>query len=106
MSAARDVIRVSEWLETRAPRPPAELSRRLQEIVGDAEAAESDLPSLMIEKAIIILEDVGDDRAAASDLLAADALITYAMEAAAETHADPGEFARECAARIAGVAGA
>ncbi len=75
------------------------------------EAALSEIPSQslsddLIAAATSILRGVayGDranDRAAALDLLAADALITYAIEAAAE---DPASFAAQTDAMISRVA--
>jgi hypothetical protein len=42
------------------------------------------LSASLLKLGLEVLANIGDDRAAAPDLLAADALITYAMEAAAE----------------------
>ena len=95
-------VRLSDWLDSRSPRPPAELSRRLAEIAGDTECESHDLPAVLIDKAERILARLGDDRSAAPDLLAADSLITYAMEAAAEG-GDVESIAAGAAARIAAV---
>ena len=54
-------------------------------MVGDSHATAGNLPTVLLEKALTVLARVGDDRSAAPDLLAADALITYAIEAAAES---------------------
>lgn len=96
-------VRLSDWLDSRSPRPPAELSRRLAEIAGDTECDPHDLPTELIGKAEGILAGIGDDRSAAADLLAADSLITYAMEAAAEAGGDVEWIAADAAARIAAV---
>lgn len=59
------------------------------------------MPAALMSHAVALLDSVGDDRAAATHLLAADALITYAMEAAAENNADFDAFASAAATRIA-----
>jgi hypothetical protein len=66
------------------PRPPEDLSHRIDQLIGDASCAVPELPTSLILQAKVVLSKVGSDRSAAIDLLAADALITYAMEAAAE----------------------
>lgn len=85
------------WLESRTPKPPDPLAKR---ILGAIDATYSSDPATIAERlsaaAVASLRDIGSDgaaaesRAAALDLLAADALITYALEAAAE---DCGTFA-------------
>lgn len=85
MSERGESIRLTDWLASRSPSPPRELSDRLKEIVGDASATVEELPYTLIRSGLEILTTVGEDRAAATDLLAADALITYAMEAAADS---------------------
>lgn len=95
-------MRLSDWLESRSPRPPSALSERLAEIAGDTECRPEELPSVLIDKAEGILAAIGDDRSAATDLLAADSLITYAMEAAAES-GDVESVAADAAARISAV---
>ncbi|MBX6363244.1 MAG: hypothetical protein IRZ00_05190 [Gemmatimonadetes bacterium] len=76
-----------EWLDTRTPPPPAELRARLADALEPAET----LPGALADGALVCLAAAlarGDDRAAALDLLSADALLTYALEAAAEAGAD------------------
>lgn len=78
-----DTIR---WLEERDPPPPFELQRRLVRAVERAPAGNT-VTDLLIYSAMASLSNamrIGDDRTAANDLLAADALLTYAVEAAAE----------------------
>lgn len=66
------------------PAPPPNLAERLVEIVGvealDAPASANVLLDLGVET----LRSALSDRDGALDLLAADALITYSMEAAAD----------------------
>jgi hypothetical protein len=81
---------VADWLAQLTPPPPPALHTRLQELLADAasrpaadvadvclEAGQRRLASLLAERAT--------DRASALDLLAVDALVSYAFEAAAET---------------------
>ncbi len=81
---------VDDWLSTRTPAPPAPLAARLREVLGARlsdrassahEAALSKAESLLSQ---LLLQDcAGRDRAL--DLLAVDAMVTYAFEAAAES---------------------
>lgn len=104
MPKAGEAIRLSEWIRTRVPAPPEALSQRLTEIVGDAVAAsKASLPESLIDRAAELLTHIGNDRSAATDLLAADALITYAMEAAAEYSLDVDAIAERAAITIATV---
>ena len=83
-SQARE-INVREWLASREPKPPAALGARLSEIAGTTKCATLPaLSAILVVFAGDLLRGLGDDRNAAGDLLAADALITYALEAAAE----------------------
>lgn len=102
MNEPGQFIRLSDWLDSRSPRPPAELAARLAELASGVTCAEDQIPNVLLEKAQRLLATVGTDRSAAADLLAADALITYAMEAAAETSEDLESFAGDAASRIAG----
>ena len=62
------------------------------------------LPESLIVRAEEMLTQSGNDRSSATDLLAADALITYAMEAAAEYDLDVESIAENVAIRLATVA--
>ena len=80
-----------DWLASRTPSPPPRLAARLVAAVPASESPHSnDIPGSLIAAAAAILEETvdqpGNERngTAALDLLAADALITYAVEAAAE----------------------
>ena len=75
------------WMEARRPRPPADLGARLRgELMRSG--AETDVVERLLVAAGAALEhslrQPGRVRAAAFDLLAADALVTYACEAALE----------------------
>jgi hypothetical protein len=95
------VQRLSDWLASRSPLPPEALAARLAEAAGDRTFSDSsDLAPLLVTTALTLLQDIGDNRAAATDLLAADALITYAMEAAADDCDHIEDFAADSMGRI------
>ena len=100
------MIHAGEWLASRTPAPPKELADRLSALIG-ADRCESSaaLAELMLGRASALLSNVRDDRSGAFDLLAADALITYAMEAAADDHSRFEELSARAAELIASSAG-
>lgn len=78
-----------EWLAARTPAPPAPLLERVQHALRASDQLQAgDAPAQCIEAAERILRDLlrdgRDSREDALDLLAADALATYAFEAAAD----------------------
>lgn len=79
------------WLLERRPPGPFELKRR---VVRAVEWTDCEAPTIAEVLATAGLDSLqravreGEKRSAANDLLAADALITYACEAAAEEGAD------------------
>lgn len=76
-----------EWLASRRPGAPAPLLKEMRRAVDRTEAGYGSLPERLAAAALSTLEAVADGtgrRAAASQLLASDALLTYACEAAAE----------------------
>jgi hypothetical protein len=83
-------VTVGEWLSARTPAPPVLLAARLRVLLGARsadrsssayDAALSTAESLLAE--LMALDCAGRDRAL--DLLAVDAMVTYAFEAAAES---------------------
>lgn len=74
------------WLDQRRPAPPPTLRRHLLGLVQDAPG---NLPDHLAEAGVALLGRVlsrpEGGRELALDLLAADALVTYAFEAQAET---------------------
>lgn len=101
-------MNVRDWLAHREPSPPHVLRERIEalalavpEIAGDPAgsllaAAEDALAQLARRRS--------DDRAAAIDLLAVDALVTYAMEYAAQTPDDIPPLSERAMSRLSGVA--
>ena len=83
-----------DWLARREPSPPRELRERLEALVAGA-PEEGDPAATLVAAAEGVLarlaRDASDDRATALDLLAVDALVTYAFEYAA---ASPDEIPR------------
>jgi hypothetical protein len=81
-------MRISDWLDGRVPAPPDALAARIREKLGSVAAEEVEsLPPRFIEIATTIargvVSDGRQDRSTATDLLIADALVTYAFEYAA-----------------------
>lgn len=102
---------VSDWLRDRQPVPPTRLAARIESAVeterghpGDATVFDACLQSCES-----LLGDVAarsaPGRESALDLLAADALATYALEAAADDPTTLEARAREAMKRLAAIAG-
>ena len=94
------------WVSAHAEQPPAALRARLDAILdGDtAEASGPVVPALLDAGRRLlatILESGSTRRDAALDLLTADALVTYAFEAAA---GDPGSLDARAAAAMRAIA--
>jgi len=87
---------LDRWLADKTAHGPAALRDRVLEhaaAVGDAASAPERI-ALAAERVLAIVEEHPGDRTIALDLLAADALITLALLAQAETAPDRlGEFA-------------
>ncbi len=93
---------VADWLSLRSPRPPEALRARVALRLGahaTADAGEARAVCLAASVRIIAALTAGDARARdhAIDLLAADALITYAIEAAVS---DTPDLARDLDAMV------
>lgn len=90
---------VADWVAAREPVPPATLAARLQALLpADARTTDaSAAPSMMVEAAAAVisrlLQEGATTRGSALDLLAADALVTYACEAQAD---DPATLDARC----------
>ena len=85
---------LQSWLDARVPEAPEALRRRIAELVAEHPEWEA-MPRqhALLAASEILMKDVlaaaPKDREAALDLLAGDACVTYAFEAAAD---DPGEL--------------
>ena len=80
---------VRDWIDTRTPAPPPALTARITEALGERRLSESASPyDACLDAAVQLLGDLlvseALGRESARDLLAADALVTYAFEAAAD----------------------
>jgi hypothetical protein len=100
------VTTVADWLVEREPAPPDALLRRLLESLGPAaqrESAEAAELCLAAGERLVttVLHDDDGSRDNALDLLAADALVTYAFEAASATPDDLSALAARAMERIA-----
>ena len=78
---------LSTWLESRAPAPPPELARTMR-VLSAAVADREPTPEVLLAAAHGAMKTLLSGgcltRASALELLAVDALVTYAFEAAAE----------------------
>jgi len=97
---------VGGWLASRMPAPPDLLRSRIMIALGAAaERDVADTEGVCLEAAERVLSglflDGSGERHEAADLLAADALVTYALEFAAESPAAFGERATRAIERFA-----
>lgn len=98
-----------DWLHTRQPHPPAALRARLETVLADAlgepEERAADVCLAAGERlAAGLLRGDCTTRASALDLLTADALVTYAFEAASAKPDEITVLANAAMARIASLA--
>jgi len=97
---------VAGWLARREPPPPEPLLSRIHEALGDGvDAPAHEAAALTAAAERLLVQLLGGEcatRAAAVELLTADALVTYAFEAAAESRsADMDAMAARAMQRIA-----
>ena len=102
---------VGDWLDSRQPAPPPALGAELRRALGPALGSDaSGVREASLAAAEALLADAlaagCRDRAQAIVLLAADALVTYAFEAAADEPQALGERAAAAVRRLAGLAAA
>ncbi|MGQ0713242.1 MAG: hypothetical protein ACT4PJ_05870 [Gemmatimonadaceae bacterium] len=93
---------VGDWLASRTPPPPDLLQSRILSALGASAAQDvADTERACLEAAERVLTRLFDDgiagRPDAADLLAADALVTYALEFAADA---PASFAEQAASAM------
>jgi hypothetical protein len=99
-------VTVGEWLAARTPRPPRVLGARIGLAMGESLSLDlAHAPEALLaagERVIAeLLRGGSTTRESALDLLTADALVTYAFEAAAESPADLVPRASDAMMRIA-----
>jgi hypothetical protein len=99
-----------DWIVSRAPAPPPALASRILQSLGagaDLDVASADRACLdaavHVLESLLVRDPLGRD--AATDLLAADALVTYAFEAVAASESELEERAAEAMRRLAALAG-
>lgn len=83
-------ISVAEWLQTRTPPAPENLLARMNAEIEKLGTSDADVsPKALADAGASILKSLDEqgstDRSSALDLLAADALFTYAFEAASNS---------------------
>jgi hypothetical protein len=98
------------WLDVREPVPPPALAARLREVLGaQVDVPVGDLADVFLGKAEGLLTTLFGEgrttRATALDLLCADALVTYAFEAACDDPDRLGARAQRAIQRISRLAG-
>jgi uncharacterized membrane protein len=101
---------IGAWLTSREPAPPAPLMTRMLAALGsDGSREESDASALCLEAAtrilVPLLAEERPGRESALDLLAADALVTYAFEAAGASADDLSTMTTDAMLRLAELAG-
>jgi hypothetical protein len=101
-------VNVRDWLAHREPSPPRVLRERVEALALAVPEIEGDPAGSLLAAAEEALAQLArrpaDDRAAAIDLLAVDALVTYAMEYAAQTPDDIPRLSERAMSRLSGVA--
>lgn len=102
---------LSAWLDARRPAPPARLRARIDAALGDAlsnDASGAAEACLRAGERLAheLLRENATSRDSALDLLAADALVTYAFEAASERPEELAKRSRAAMTRIAALADA
>ncbi|HUR92466.1 MAG TPA: hypothetical protein VMY38_07310 [Gemmatimonadaceae bacterium] len=99
---------VGEWLDARDPQPPDGLAQALRtELEAELGASFTEAPGVLLRAGERVLGRVlraePQTPAIAPDLLLADALVTYAFEAVAESAGGADQFARDALARLGGL---
>ena len=100
---------VDQWLALRMPEPPPRLRTRMREVLGTHVASDASVaPTVCLDAACELLRSLVErpnaGREAALDLLTADALVTYACEAASGDLETLTAVARHSMQRLAALA--
>jgi hypothetical protein len=101
---------VGEWIATVEPRPPAALATRLESLLAPFASQPAErAPDACLEAGERLLDELlgsgSTSRGTALDLLAVDALVTYAFQAASDRPSDLDARAARAMARIAALPG-
>jgi hypothetical protein len=101
-------VTIGEWLAERRPSPPPALRMRIAALLGESlahDAADAVEACLGAAERLVQALLAGDSttRESALDLLTADALVTYAFEAAGEAPAELVARASDAMTRIAAI---
>jgi len=102
---------LSAWLDARRPAPPVRLRARIDAALGralESDANDAAAACLRAGERLTreLLQENATSRDSALDLLAADALVTYAFEAASERPSELAAQSRAAMVRIAALASA
>lgn len=97
---------VRDWIESRRPAPPPEMALRIIQSLGDRARMDArDVAAACLDAAVDQLQSLlatdSVKRESAIELLAVDALATYAFEAAADTIDRLDDDATEAMVRLA-----
>lgn len=99
-----------EWLRSRSPAAPPELAQRIESLTApfaDVRGGTAAQCVAAAERGLVMLLARGTrERGSALDLLAIDALVTYAFEAASAHPEEIPELAHETMGRLSAVVGA
>jgi hypothetical protein len=100
-------VTVRDWLANREPSPPRVLRERIDALASSVARSDGDPAVALVAAAELALVRLSacapDDRATALDLLAADALVTYAFELASQTPDSIPELSAGAMARLSAV---
>ena len=96
---------LGEWLEARVPPPPSTLADALRAELGtELDLSFTEAPATLLRAGERVLKRVlqaePQTPAVAPDLLLADALVTYAFEAVAESSSGAEQLAQDAMARL------
>ena len=102
---------VGDWLDARSPAPPAALRARLDSVLREGSARDArEATEVCLGAAEMLINQLlhtdCTTRESALDLLTADALVTYAFEAAAEAPAELAARASQAMQRMAALGAA
>jgi hypothetical protein len=101
-------VTVRDWLAHREPSPPRVLRERVEALALES-PDQADPASALLAAAEVALarlaRNASDDRATALDLLAIDALVTYAFEFAADRPDTIPALSERAMSRLSAVAG-